>query len=81
MKSFQRKGFGGMLLAIVMIDSFDRKFADGFVDLISKTTGVQQFYQHLGARLISSSHLYFDNEASQKVIDQYLPEGGVIDGY
>ena len=45
---YRGNGFGAMLLAIVMKDSFCTG-GDGFVSLASKTDGTENFYLHLGA--------------------------------
>lgn len=74
----RHKGVGGKLLAIVMLDSFHQASSDGYVDLISKTNGVEKFYMHLGATKITHQHLFFDSIASQHVIDKYLSEGGIV---
>lgn len=43
----------------------------------SKLNGVERFYRHLGATLFGQ-RVIFDTLISEKVIKQYLPQGGTI---
>lgn len=77
--SYQSKGVGSRLLALIMIDSENHNF-DGYVQLKSKTTDVQNFYLHLGAINNGGQRMLFETEASANVIDKYLPQGGYVNG-
>ncbi len=67
-KKFQKKGIGSILISAVMLDSFEQGF-DGFVNLTSKTNGVEQFYVKLGAQMLKQN-MIFDTQASQIVINK-----------
>jgi hypothetical protein len=63
----------GELLAYVGRDSLEQGF-DGFFFLESKTS-LYQFYQvKYGAKPSHARYLYFDTEATNKLIDKYLNE-------
>ena len=79
LESYQHKGLGARLLALVMIDSENNDF-DGYVQLKSKTTSVQDFYFHLGAAANGGQRMLFETEASVNVIEKYLPQGGYVHG-
>ncbi|APE77575.1 hypothetical protein ARA02_09565 (plasmid) [Leuconostoc mesenteroides subsp. jonggajibkimchii] len=79
LESYQNKGLGARLLALVMIDSENNNF-DGYVQLKSKTTSVQKFYLHLGAVRNGGQRMLFETEASVNVIAKYLPQGGYVHG-
>lgn len=64
------------MVAIVMMDSFLQGF-DGYVNLTSKTNGVEHFYQQLGAEEFGQN-MIFDQLHSQIVIDRFPPKGGRI---
>lgn len=79
LESYQHKGLGARLLALVMIDSENNNF-EGYVQLKSKTNGVQDFYFHLGAGDNGGQRMLFETEASANVIEKYLPQGGYVHG-
>lgn len=69
-------GYGGKLIALVSIDSFQHGF-EGYVQLISKTNGVEKFYDYLGATRYGQN-VIIDTKISQQIINKYLPNGGEI---
>lgn len=77
-KSYRGKHIGTQLLAQVMIDSFQRPDFDGFVALDSKTDGTEKYYQHLNGFFTGLQRVIFDSTTSQKIIGDYLPEGGLL---
>lgn len=66
----QHHHVGARLLALVMQDSFAHGF-DGFVKLLTKTSGVEKFYQQLGGEFFGQQ-VIFDEYASTQVIEKYL---------
>ncbi|MDR3240857.1 MAG: GNAT family N-acetyltransferase [Lactobacillaceae bacterium] len=71
------QGYGAKLLAMVMTDSFEQGF-EGYIKLKTKTNGVQYFYSYLGATLFGQLTI-FNAKTSYKVINKYLPDGGLIE--
>ena len=72
--NYRGTSVAGELLAYVGKDSFEQGF-DGFFFLEPKTV-LYQFYQvKYGAKPSSGRYLYFDTQATQKLIEQYLSEG------
>ncbi|WP_054655616.1 GNAT family N-acetyltransferase [Lentilactobacillus kisonensis] len=78
MKEYQGQGYGAMLMAFVMMDSFSNDGFEGFVALTSKSDGTENFYLHLGAKQRTKQLMIFDTEASQYVVSKYLPNGGIF---
>jgi hypothetical protein len=64
-------GIAGMLLAYVGKDSIEQGF-DGFVLFESKTVLYEYYQDKYGAKPIDGRRLYFDTEATQKLIHTYL---------
>lgn len=79
LEAYQNRGLGARLLALVMIDSENNNF-EGYVQLKSKTNGVQDFYLQLGGVRNGGQRILFETEASANVIEKYLPQGGYIHG-
>lgn len=77
-EAYQGQRLAGELLALVMIDSFNQGY-DGYVNLTTKTNGVERFYDALGA-LRFGNWVTFETAQSQDVINKYLPNGGYVDG-
>jgi len=70
-------GYRAKLLAVVMADSFEQGF-EGYIKLKTKTNGVQYFYSYLGATMYGQLTI-FNAKTSNKIINKYLPDGGVIE--
>lgn len=68
-KSARGQHIGIKLLALVMQDSFEQGF-DGYVNLITKTNGVEKFYQHLGG-IRFGQYINFNSITSSTIIDRY----------
>ena len=77
-ETYKGKGIAGKCLAYVAKDSLEHGF-DGFVVFESKTVLFEYYIEKYGAKPISKSSrkLYFDTEASLKLIETYLEEGDV----
>ncbi|MCX2456174.1 GNAT family N-acetyltransferase [Lacticaseibacillus nasuensis] len=68
---------GARLLAIVAQDAFRQPGFDGYVYLTTKTTGVQRYYESLGASRVHQQ-IIFAPPASRQLILTYLPKGSEI---
>ncbi|HAT53742.1 MAG TPA: hypothetical protein DCW31_00560 [Lactobacillus sp.] len=73
-KSFRLKGCGAILLSLVMREAIRRPHDGGYVNLRTKTNGVQLFYLHMGAMWIAQT-MIFTPDVSQKNVDKYLAKG------
>jgi hypothetical protein len=70
-KEQKHKGVAAMLLAYVAKESFSSG-CDGFVVFISKTSLYEYYQTKYGAKPLGGLKLYFDTEASEKLIKTYL---------
>jgi hypothetical protein len=64
-------GVAGMLLAYVARESFSSG-CDGFVVLVAKTVLYEYYQVRYGAKPLGGTKLYFDTEASARLIEEYL---------
>jgi hypothetical protein len=67
----KHEGVAGMMLAFVAKESFNSG-CDGFVVFISKTRLYEYYQKQYGAKPLGGLKLYFDTEASEKLIKEYL---------
>jgi hypothetical protein len=76
---YRGSSVAGELLAYVGRDSLEQGF-EGFFFFEPKTV-LYQFYQvKYGAKASSGRYLYFDTEATKRLIETYLNESGEDDG-
>ncbi|MDR3189724.1 MAG: hypothetical protein LBT80_00785 [Lactobacillaceae bacterium] len=73
-----RKGYAAQLMGMVAIESFKIPGFNGYVALKSKFGEVDEFYRDLGAEAFGQLKIFNPN-ASQSIINKYLPNGGSIE--
>ncbi|MDR1087770.1 MAG: hypothetical protein LBL23_00550 [Coriobacteriales bacterium] len=66
----------GILLGFVAQESFNSG-CDGFVVFLSKTKLYEYYQTKYGAKRLGGLKLYFDSEASEKLIQEYLVGQGI----
>ena len=74
-KSQQHKHFGTYLLTFAIYLSVQAG-DDGFVNLESKTNGVQNFYKKLGGFFVGSQNCIFQPPQSIDLLNAYTTQGG-----
>jgi predicted N-acetyltransferase YhbS len=70
-KNYKGTGIAGQLLAYVGRDSLNFGF-EGFVVFETKTALFRYYQRKYGAKPIGARKLYFDTDATKKLIDKYL---------